>query len=122
MLTTIKALFLSWNTWIILGIILSATGGIYLIAHGRGYDRGLKVGLDRLEAHHERMQELLAKEQERQIEYVTIREPIITERVVYIDKVRTEYETLIAANPSPVECRMPTERVRAFNRIGQGPD
>lgn len=108
-----------WSFWIAALAVVSFVGGVYLIAHGMGYDKGLAVGIDRLEAHYQQYAELAAKEQERQIEFITIREPIITERIVYIEKEREEYEAEIASNPSPVECRMPPSRVRQYNSIGQ---
>lgn len=110
----------SWTTWIALLAIVSFISGVYLIAHGKGYDKGLAVGIDRLEAHYQQYAELAAKEQERVVEYVTVREPIITERIVYVDKVRTEYEQVIVSSPDM--CFIDGLRAEAWNKIGEDPN
>ena len=103
--------------WMWAGILILYTSGVALV----GYNKGLDKGMDKIGTWHQEaiqaVTEAMKTEHKKQMDFIEAREPIIQEKITYLDRVKTEYETIIRDNPSNPACVMPVERVRGYNAI-----
>lgn len=105
------------SIWLYFTIFFLYTTGLSVIAYNKGLDKGMdRVGVWQKEAI-QAITEAMSTEHKKQMDFIEAREPIIQERITYLNRVKTEYETIVKDNPSPAACVMPTDLVRGYNAI-----
>lgn len=105
--------------WLIVAVVISLSGGMYLIGFGHGTDKGMEKIARWKDEQSKAITEAMQREHQRQMMYIEEREPIIQKEIHYLDRVVTQYEEII--KNSPDRCVMSPDRVRGYNAIGQTP-